>query len=226
MDIKKAFETYYIGAVKRYFEFNGRTSRKAYWMFVLFNVIFSWLAIALDNMFGTGDVTEVTIWGIQYGAFHNFYNLVLMIPGLAIAVRRLHDIGKEWSMMFILLIPVVGWIWMLTLLIKEGDPGENQFGPVPNDEDKYEPGGHPYAPQDSRQKAEDSSQKPKDGSQNVEERGSFDVAAIRKEAEETIAEEPKTEKKEKPKVEKIDRTVKRGRDKGAKDFMSAANKKK
>ena len=221
MDIKKAFKTYYVSALKRYYDFKGRTSRKAYWMFVLFNVLISWVAIALDNILGTEEVGKLTLWGIHNGMFNNFYGLVMLIPGLAIAVRRLHDVGKNGKILFFLFLPVVGWFIVFMELIREGDPRENEFGPVPEDGDVPQPGNHPYAPQDSSQKTEDSSQKKNEST-------SFDVAAIRKEVEEIVAKNKEAGKKEKPKikVEKVDRTVKWGRDRGAKDFRSPADKKK
>jgi len=201
MDIKKAFQTYYVSALKQYADFKSRTGKKAYWMFILFNIIFAWAAIVIDNILGTHDSG---FWGMTNGSFNNFYSLVLLVPGLAIAVRRLHDVDEEWQKLLYIFIPIVGWIILLKLLIQDGNPVENKFGPVPS-EDPQAPdiGGHPYTPNE---------EKPEE---------KFEVSAIRKEAEETVAKQKKTEKKANtPKAQK----VKWGRDRGAIDFSKPPGK--
>jgi uncharacterized membrane protein YhaH (DUF805 family) len=199
MDIKKAIQTYYVSALKQYADFKGRTNRKSYWMFVLINIIIAWAVIAFDNILGTNDDG---FWGVTNGIFNNLYSLVLLIPGLAIAIRRLHDVGEEGSKLFFIFIPIIGWIILLGLLIKEGDPVENKFGPVPPEE-PGEPniGGHPYTPNEDRPEEK-----------HVEK---FDVAAMRKEVDEIIAKKKKVENQTvAPKAKK----VKWGRDRGAIDF--------
>ena len=74
---------WYLKALKQYADFNGRARRKEYWMFVLINIIISMVAAALDAAFGT--------WGVIGG----LYALAILIPGLAVGVRRLHDIGTK-----------------------------------------------------------------------------------------------------------------------------------
>ena len=208
MDIKKAFQTYYVSALKRYFDFNGRTSKKAYWMFVLFNVLISWVAIAVDNILGTEEVGRISLWGIRNGMFNNFYGLVMLLPGIAIAVRRLHDIGKNGRTMFLLFIPVVGWILVLMDLIKEGDPRENEFGPVPKDGDIPQPEGHPYKPNEGSVKEND-----------------IDVPAIKQEVEKVVA---KQKLQPKPKKKKSTNTKKKFsiRDRGAVDFTYHSKEKR
>jgi uncharacterized membrane protein YhaH (DUF805 family) len=228
MDLKKEFQTYYVSALKRYADFKGRTSRKAYWMFVLFNVLISWAVIALDNIIGTEEVGRLTFFGIYNGMFNNFYGLIMLIPSLAIAVRRLHDVGKEGKFFFWIFLPVVGWIMLLLELIKVGDAGQNQFGPVPKDGEDWQPSGHPYAPNQGSEAGSSTFADATVDRQKSEETKSFDISEIRKEAEKAVAFKKQTEKKDKPKVkvEKIDRTVKWGRDRGAKDFRSPTDKKR
>jgi uncharacterized membrane protein YhaH (DUF805 family) len=124
---------WFIDAIKKYFVFKGRASRKAYWMFVLFNIVFGWFAILLDNMFGTTGFEDYTIWGVQYGAIYSLYTLLIVIPTLAVMVRRLHDIGKHGGWIFISLIPIIGWIWILVLMVREGDLMQNMYGPIPEE---------------------------------------------------------------------------------------------
>ena len=116
---------WYIQVLKKYAVFSGRARRKEYWMFALFNLIFIIVAAILDNILGTA------IEGVGYGLFYFLYVLAILIPGLAVAVRRLHDTGKSGWMILIVLIPFVGWIWLLVLMILDSNPGENKYGPSP-----------------------------------------------------------------------------------------------
>jgi len=57
------------------------------------------------------------------------YSLAVLLPGLAVAVRRLHDVGKSGWMLFISLIPLVGTIWLIVLMVRDSEPLENKYGP-------------------------------------------------------------------------------------------------
>ena len=112
---------WYLAALKNYAGFSGRARRREFWSFVLFNVIFSIAALILDYVIGT-----VVL-------FYIIYALAVLIPGLAVTVRRLHDVGKSGWMIFIDLIPLIGPIWLLVLLFTDSIPGENQYGPNPKE---------------------------------------------------------------------------------------------
>ncbi len=118
---------WYLAVLKNYTGFSGRARRKEYWMFALFNIIFLIVAMIIDNILGT------TIEGGGYGLFYFLYALAVLIPGLAVAVRRLHDVGKSGWMILIGLIPIIGWIWLLVLMVIDSKPGENQYGPNPKE---------------------------------------------------------------------------------------------
>jgi uncharacterized membrane protein YhaH (DUF805 family) len=120
---------YYLQVLQNYVKFDGRARRKEYWMFVLFNIVFAFLAMLLDNLLG------LAMEGIGYGPIYGLYVLALLIPGLAVAVRRLHDVGKSGWMILIAIIPLVGAIWLLVLLCTEGKPGSNEYGPNPKEEE-------------------------------------------------------------------------------------------
>jgi uncharacterized membrane protein YhaH (DUF805 family) len=128
---------WYAQVMKKYAEFSGRARRKEYWMFVLFNIIFIFATILLDNVFGTtfkfnsGYGSEA----FPYGWLYTLYVLAVIIPGLAVSVRRLHDLGKSGWMILIALIPFIGGIWLLVLYCTEGQKGENQYGPDPKAEE-------------------------------------------------------------------------------------------
>ncbi|WP_378186833.1 DUF805 domain-containing protein [Aquimarina sp. W85] len=116
---------WYLKAFKQYADFKGRARRKEYWFFGLFNMIFAFMALTLDNLFG------ITLYDIGYGPLYILYALIVFIPGLAITVRRLHDVGKSGWMIFISLIPVVGTIWLLVLLVTDSEPKTNEYGENP-----------------------------------------------------------------------------------------------
>ena len=123
----------YLKCLKNYATFQGRASRKEYWMFVLTNIIFAVIAVILDNVLGT------RIMGMYYGYIYILYTLFVLIPGLAVLVRRLHDINKSGAWYFIALVPLIGGIWLFILLCTEGTSGSNIYGADPKGivEDKW-----------------------------------------------------------------------------------------
>ena len=125
--LKRKIMNWYLKVLKQYADFSGRARRKEYWMFVLFNMIFAIVAMILDNVLG------IAMEGIGYGPLYGLYVLAMLIPGLAVAVRRLHDVGKSGWMILIALIPLIGAIWLLVLMVADSNPGENQYGQNPKE---------------------------------------------------------------------------------------------
>lgn len=125
---------WYLKALRQYADFSGRARRTEYWMFVLFNFIFSIVAIGLDYMLGFGlslsDEYGDTVQ-IPYGYIFIAYTLAMLIPGLAVAVRRLHDVGKSGWMLLVGLIPLIGGIWLLVLYCTDSQDGSNKWGDNP-----------------------------------------------------------------------------------------------
>ncbi len=121
---------WYIKVLNNYAQFNGRARRSEYWYFVLFNVLFAFIAMGLDNILGT---TFEMGYGVTspYGYVYVIYGLAVFIPGLAVSVRRLHDVGKSGWMFLICLIPIVGAIWLLVLLFTESQAQTNKWGENP-----------------------------------------------------------------------------------------------
>ncbi len=107
--------TWYLEVLKKYAVFNGRARRKEYWFFVLFNTIINLVLSGIDSV--------VTGAGVVPG----LYTLAVLIPSIAVAVRRLHDIGRTGWWLLIGLIPVIGWIVLLVFMVQDGKPGENQY---------------------------------------------------------------------------------------------------
>lgn len=118
---------WYLKVLKQYADFSGRARRKEYWMFALFNMIFGVVAMSLDN------ILSLKLGSLPYGVFYILYFLAVLIPGLAVCVRRLHDVGKSGWMILIVLIPIVGAIWLLVLMVTDSNPGENQYGSNPKE---------------------------------------------------------------------------------------------
>lgn len=118
---------WYLKVLKQYADFSGRARRMEYWMFTLFNIIFAVGAMILDNVLG------LTIGVLPYGIIYFVYVFALVIPGLAVFVRRLHDVGKSGWMFFIALIPIVGTIWILVLLCMDSQPENNKWGQNPKE---------------------------------------------------------------------------------------------
>ena len=116
----------YLSVLKKYFVFSGRAGRREFWIFVLFNGIFAMIALILDNVLGTD------IEGFNFGILYSLVFLAVFIPTLSVAVRRLHDTGKNGWLVLIFFVPVIGSIWLLVLLAMEGFPGKNQYGLSPN----------------------------------------------------------------------------------------------
>jgi uncharacterized membrane protein YhaH (DUF805 family) len=117
---------WYIDAWKNYINFQGRARRKAYWMFVLFNII---AVIVLGLIEGTLGLSGQNGYGILTG----LYSLAIILPGLAVAARRLHDTGRSAWWLLIGLVPLVGPIVLLVFFVQDSQPGSNQYGPNPKE---------------------------------------------------------------------------------------------
>tara|TARA_B100000780_G_scaffold93765_1_gene65217 strand:- start:116 stop:487 length:372 start_codon:yes stop_codon:yes gene_type:complete len=118
---------WYLKALNQYADFNGRARRKEYWMFFLFNMVFATVASLIDIAAGTANLDSGS------GVFQGIYSLAVLIPGLAVGVRRLHDVGKSGWMLLIALIPIIGAIWLLVLMVTDSKEGTNKWGENPKD---------------------------------------------------------------------------------------------
>lgn len=116
---------WFLKALRQYADFSGRARRKEYWMYTLFAMLTYLVALGLDTSMDLG------IGGLPYGPFYLITALALLIPGLAVSVRRMHDLGKSGWMLLIALIPLVGSIWLLVLLASNGQPHDNNYGSDP-----------------------------------------------------------------------------------------------
>jgi uncharacterized membrane protein YhaH (DUF805 family) len=116
---------WYLKVLKQYFDFSGRARRKEYWMFTLFSVIVAFVLGIVDG------ATGATLGIEGLGLFGGLYVLAVLIPSIAVSVRRLHDIDRSGWWLLILLVPVIGAIVLLVWACSNGTQGNNRFGPDP-----------------------------------------------------------------------------------------------
>ena len=117
----------------KYATFTGRASRSEYWYFTLFNIITSTLLLLLGIAIGaaTGGSDGVPGGLIVGYILYIIYGLGVLIPSLAVAVRRLHDTNNSGWLILLGLIPCVGGIVLLVFKILQGTNGENKYGDIP-----------------------------------------------------------------------------------------------
>ena len=121
---------WYIKVLKQFSDFETRARRKEYWMFTLFSVIISSILTLIDNNLGTAVNTGT-------GLLSGIYSLIILVPTLAVGVRRLHDVGKTGWMLLVALIPLIGVIWILILFCKDSHLEENKWGANPKKKLNY-----------------------------------------------------------------------------------------
>ncbi|MFT7652779.1 MAG: uncharacterized membrane protein YhaH (DUF805 family) [Limisphaerales bacterium] len=111
---------WYLDVLKNYAVFQGRASRQQYWMFLLFNLIVTIATVFLDSMVGANGILVL------------LYPLAVLIPSIAVAIRRLHDTDRSGWWLLIALVPLIGSIWLLVLFVFRGTEGSNQYGEDPH----------------------------------------------------------------------------------------------
>ena len=120
---------YFLYCLQHYADFNGRARRSEYWYFALFNLIISFV---IGFTFGViaGILDMPALDNLTY-----LWSLVVFIPGLAVSVRRLHDIGRSGWWLLLSLIPLVGSIILIIWCCFDSQPGANQYGSNPKEMD-------------------------------------------------------------------------------------------
>jgi uncharacterized membrane protein YhaH (DUF805 family) len=109
---------------QKYVDFSGRARRSEYWFFVLFYVIVRLVANIIDAIIGTRGFAG------NQGLLGTLVALALLLPGLGVGVRRLHDTGRSGWWLLIGLIPLVGAIVLIVFFVQDSQP-DNQYGPNP-----------------------------------------------------------------------------------------------
>ncbi|SFC49747.1 DUF805 domain-containing protein [Flavobacterium phragmitis] len=122
-------EWYKIAMFQNYANFSGRARRSEYWYFRLVTslLLFGFIILAvMISVIAGGMIGFPIAFGLIF-----LYLIASLIPSLAVTVRRMHDIGKSGWTILVALIPLAGPIWVLVLLITEGEYGDNYYGPDP-----------------------------------------------------------------------------------------------
>ena len=109
---------WFMEVLKKYAVFEGRARRSEYWYFFLFYILFYIGIVIIETMLGIAGPTG------DGGILSWIYSLGMLVPSLAVAVRRVHDVGKSG---WFILIPIYNFILMVT----PGEVGENEYGPDP-----------------------------------------------------------------------------------------------
>ncbi len=103
---------------KKYANFTDRARRSEFWYFALFNFLLS-LVIGILFRHGTAQTMQSLV------------SLALLVPNIAVSIRRLHDTGRSgWHFLWYLL-PVVGWIILIVFYVQDSQPGSNEWGNNP-----------------------------------------------------------------------------------------------
>jgi len=112
---------WYLEVLKKYAVFNGRARRTEYWMFVLFNLIIGIVLGIVEGILGSP------------GVIGALYALALIIPSIAVSVRRLHDTERSGACLLIAFVPLIGTIVLLVFLVQDSKPDQNQYGANPKE---------------------------------------------------------------------------------------------
>lgn len=118
---------YYSICLSKFADFSGRARRREYWTFALVNCLIAMLLLILGLAFGEDSPASNIMVTIFY--------LIMLVPNLSVSVRHLHDIGKSGWYMFLSLIPLIGGLILLVWALMDSEPGENQYGKNPKEED-------------------------------------------------------------------------------------------
>ncbi len=110
---------WYLEVLKKYTVFTGRSRRQEYWMFFLVNVIILFVLQFIDRLLG------------MPGILGSIYGLAVLLPGIGVSIRRLHDTDRSGWMLLLALIPLVGAIILIVFLATDGTAGSNKFGENP-----------------------------------------------------------------------------------------------
>lgn len=117
--------SWFLQALRNYATFSGRARRKEYWYFVLFYMLIFFVLWGIDS--ATGTAGETKDWGLLSGIF----SLAMLIPSIAVGVRRLHDTGRSGWWLLLSFIPLVGALVLIFFMVQDSESQTNAYGPSP-----------------------------------------------------------------------------------------------
>jgi len=122
---------WYLMAWRRYSDFSGRSQRYEYWMFMLIHtVVFMALFLTVEVTTSVSTMSHASAFSGLLALLGFIYGLAAISPGLAVSVRRLHDVGKSGWWMLLAFVPVLGLL-LIVFFAFDSQPGANQYGPSP-----------------------------------------------------------------------------------------------
>jgi uncharacterized membrane protein YhaH (DUF805 family) len=123
----------------RYADFTGRSSRMEYWLFSLFNfIIIIFLAAGFaGSLMANRGLTGMSDSALNFLTIFIFWMVATFIPGLAVTVRRLHDINLSGWFYLVSLIPYIGGLILFVMMLIDGTQGPNTYGPDPKGRGDY-----------------------------------------------------------------------------------------
>ncbi len=122
--------TWYIAALRKYWDFAGRSRRKEFWYFSLFNfLVFVMLEAVVIGASKILDIYALTFLSLQVDVFMT----LMLVPSIAVSVRRLHDIGVSGWWYLLSLVPLINIFLIFMLFCFDSQPDSNQYGPNPKE---------------------------------------------------------------------------------------------
>ena len=128
----KQFNRYFLDTIKnRYAKFDGRATRSEYWYFILFYFILAFIVSLVDILVINPMLGLTPEQAQQGGILQIIVGLGLLIPTIALTIRRLHDIGKSGWWLLIALIPIIGALVLIYFYVQDSQAGSNLYGKNP-----------------------------------------------------------------------------------------------
>ena len=112
---------WYLHVLRNYAEFGGRSRRSEYWYFLLFNLIAAFALSLADSA-----VRKI----LGFGFLGMMYALVVLVPGIAVSIRRLHDTDRSGWWLLLAFVPIVGLV-LIWFMAQDSDAGTNRYGQNP-----------------------------------------------------------------------------------------------
>lgn len=126
---------WYLAVWKKYATFSGRARRSEYWYFILINALISIGLMVVDKVTGTYNVE------MGLGLLSGVYSLAVLLPSVAVMIRRLHDTGRSGWWFFLAFIPLIGALVLLFFTVQDSQAMTNAYGPNPKATLALEPNG-------------------------------------------------------------------------------------
>ena len=117
---------WFLMALKNYVGFSGRSRRSEYWYFTLFYLVIAIVLSVLDGILFGGSVD-----GKGTPVLSGLFMLAMLLPSIAVGMRRLHDTDRSGWWLLIGMIPILGAIVLIVFFVQDSKPGDNRFGPNP-----------------------------------------------------------------------------------------------